>query len=866
MTNKLAISILRNIYSRIYCINKFIKYKEKKKKLNFAKKSIIIVSIFLLLTMVTPTVLLSKANAAPSGTNIPTVAFLSVNPNPIGVGQSAGVVMWLDKANPLAQGVWGMRFSGYTVNVTAPDGTSTLLGPFNANAISEASTSFTPNEAGNYTLVFTFPAQVIVNTNPPPTWQAYNHPDQIGDTYLESISNTVILVATSTLTPTYSYPPLPTGYWQVPVNSLNPNWALIDGDWLGGVATVAVPGTVSVSGTGGLATNVNPDSAGPPTAHILWTQPFGLGGIAGENEEASSYLSTGSSSIGYNASPLIVDGIVFLQTRDSLGRNWGWSAVNLYNGQTLYSINGTTVPYPSYATVQTFDDESVHGSWAYLWSITGTAPTAVMSALDPYNGQVVFQINNAANTGTEVIDPVTGAILYYNIVTLGTTANPVLYLQCWNTTAVCSPLSATGDPTRPYSYTGVYNGATGFSENVSIPNVAGSILAVVAGQYIVGGTTGDNNASGPVIPGNIWEISIAPDNFGTEILNYTFTPPPFLMDPTQYYYYGAYDTVNQVTGAVVGTTALPAEAMVGPWVYPTYNVFVYWQGATRQFWGFNLATGKMIWGPTPSQDVWMLYGMQPTVDNGMLLTSLFNQQSPGGQITAYNITTGAVIWTYLNNQSYLLPGYEKLSYSNPPEAISVISGDGQIYTVSEEHSPSMPLRPDATITDLNETTGTMIWQLPFYMRTQLALSVGYIIGGNMYDNKFYCIGKGHSATTVTAPDAVQPFGSEVLLQGTVTDQSPGALGTPAIADADQEAWMEYLYMQQPMPFNVTGVPVSLDAYDPNGNLVHIGTATSDGSGHFSYIFTPQVPANTLLLLRLQVQIPMAVQLPKPPSW
>ena len=79
------------------------------------------------------------------------------------------------------------------------------------------------------------------------------------------------------------------------------------------------------------------------------------------------------------------------------------------------------------------------------------------------------------------------------------------------------------------------------------------------------------------------------------------------------------------------------------------------------------------------------------------------------------------------------------------------------------------------------------------------------------------------------------------MQGTVTDQSPGALGTPAIADSDQEAWMEYLYMQQPMPFNVTGVPVSLDAYDPNGNLVHIGTATSDGSGHFSYIFTPQVP-------------------------
>ncbi len=46
----------------------------------------------------------------------------------------------------------------------------------------------------------------------------------------------------------------------------------------------------------------------------------------------------------------------------------------------------------------------------------------------------------------------------------------------------------------------------------------------------------------------------------------------------------------------------------------------------------------------------------------------------------------------------------------------------------------------------------------------------------------------------------------------------------------QTAWMEYVYMQNPKPSDATGVPVSIDAIDPNGNLVHLGDATSDASG------------------------------------
>ncbi len=55
-------------------------------------------------------------------------------------------------------------------------------------------------------------------------------------------------------------------------------------------------------------------------------------------------------------------------------------------------------------------------------------------------------------------------------------------------------------------------------------------------------------------------------------------------------------------------------------------------------------------------------------------------------------------------------------------------------------------------------------------------------------------------------------------------------------------WMEYVHMQKPIPNNVTvaGVPVSIDAVDPNGNYVQIADVTSDVSGTFSYMWAPGI--------------------------
>ena len=114
----------------------------------------------------------------------------------------------------------------------------------------------------------------------------------------------------------------------------------------------------------------------------------------------------------------------------------------------------------------------------------------------------------------------------------------------------------------------------------------------------------------------------------------------------------------------------------------------------------------------------------------------------------------------------------------------------------------------------------------------LAIADGKLVAASEYDNMIYTIAKGPSAITVTGPENIQPLGTTVLIKGTVTDQSPGAKDSPAIADEYMSEWMEYLYMQQSKPKDAEGVEVVLTTYDPNGNTYEIGRTTSSDRGTF----------------------------------
>ena len=48
-------------------------------------------------------------------------------------------------------------------------------------------------------------------------------------------------------------------------------------------------------------------------------------------------------------------------------------------------------------------------------------------------------------------------------------------------------------------------------------------------------------------------------------------------------------------------------------------------------------------------------------------------------------------------------------------------------------------------------------------------------------------------------------------------------------------------MQKPKPANATGVEITLEVLDANGNYRNIGTATSDANGFYSFKWEPDIP-------------------------
>jgi hypothetical protein len=130
---------------------------------------------------------------------------------------------------------------------------------------------------------------------------------------------------------------------------------------------------------------------------------------------------------------------------------------------------------------------------------------------------------------------------------------------------------------------------------------------------------------------------------------------------------------------------------------------------------------------------------------------------------------------------------------------------------------------------------------------------GYTTFFNGYDGQIYTLGRGPSAITVTAPNAGLASGQNVVIRGTVTDISAGTQqtqqkadfpnGVPVSSDASMKDWMGYVYQQQPLPTNFTGVPVTIFVTDSNGNCYPIGTATTDSSGMYSLSWKPTITGN-----------------------
>jgi hypothetical protein len=282
----------------------------------FAKNKTLAIAIALLLTVSigASMVLIPNANAHTPPWNIPTYAYIWAAPNPIGVGQTEHIYLWLDSvfgaAGFATQGTSGAqpsnnyRFNNYQLIITAPDGTNTTK-TFEviSDTTSSQAYSFTPSTTGTYTLTFNFPGQVYgANGDGNPTSTLVN------DTYLPSSASTTLTVQPSPI-PVTPGTPLATNYWQYPIYGQNYNWYTISSNWLG----VGTGIGLSVPGPSGYTSTIlyHGDAIGPLTSHIMWTTPTQFGGVVGgniyPNDQSVGYFE-GSSYAPRFIDPIIIDG------------------------------------------------------------------------------------------------------------------------------------------------------------------------------------------------------------------------------------------------------------------------------------------------------------------------------------------------------------------------------------------------------------------------------------------------------------------------------------------------------------------------------------------------------------------------------
>jgi len=216
-------------------------------------------------------------------------------------------------------------------------------------------------------------------------------------------------------------------------------------------------------------------------------------------------------------------------------------------------------------------------------------------------------------------------------------------------------------------------------------------------------------------------------------------------------------------------------------------------------------------------------------------------------VYAFNWTNGNIVWKF---EAPAPPWETPYTNENGSQVYSWYSGgevaDGMLFSWNTEHTATQPISRGWSIYAINAMTGQGVWNMTGAM-TPGAVADGYLTASNAYDGYTYCFGAGQSKTTVSAPQTSIQSGQGIVLTGNVLDQSPAQSGVAAVSDDSMANYMEYLHQGAPIGglYNnatITGVPVSLDAIDPNNNAIHIATVTTDGTtGTFGYTWTPTIP-------------------------
>jgi outer membrane protein assembly factor BamB len=260
---------------------------------------------------------------------------------------------------------------------------------------------------------------------------------------------------------------------------------------------------------------------------------------------------------------------------------------------------------------------------------------------------------------------------------------------------------------------------------------------------------------------------------------------------------------------------------------------------------YDMATGNKLWTSDTMDYPYSSAGFGGyTAFSGYGM--IFREAYDG--IYAFNWTNGKKVWHYIAPAA---SPYETPYTSNNTETVMPfysfgVGGqiaDGKFFTWNYEHTESWPVTRGWSVHAIDVFTGKGVWNLTG-CATPRAIADGYLVATGWADGYTYFIGKGKSATTVTAPDTSVPLGTTLTIKGSVLDQSPAQPNTPCVSPDSMKTQMDYLHMQLPIggiwnDVTMTGVEVSLTAIGSDGSYVDIGKTTTEAYyGTFSYAWTP----------------------------
>jgi len=841
---------------------------------NFTGKTVAIMISLLMILAIGGSLAMQDARAQ---INYTTYAYLNVAPDPVGVGQFVTVDFWL--AVPLQS---SERAVNLTVVVTPPGGTPITEGPYISDITGGTSFGYTPETPGIYTFEMFYGGQTLKVA------------PYTGDVEEPSHSPIVSLTVQSTPVSSVPFTPLPTTYWQAPVNAENvQNWAAITGPWLG-IYSEPFGSTGSYNDSG----NYNPYTTGPTTAHLLWTKQWAIGGVAGGdsgNTETSDYWTT--SQYEPKWAPVVIDGIEYSvwYTTDTSYSN-GIVAYNLYTGQNMWTIN-TQNPLVFGMQVD-YDVPNQYGVCGPYIVTTGSLPASVTGGVPyatiPGSGQYNLYDGLTGNYVCSIVNGSTpGSGFGGGFMTVDSNGNPVgYYVNLTAGTEIITPNNGgafgnyAGNPNPPYAFTSTGPTLNCWNMSQALGEGDPNLATSATGEWTL------SNKAYPYDAGLEWSVQSIPTTLngapiGTAVvqidgitlgggLNGGGLSMAEIASNVIVLTYGAGTTqaggsVGETAGWLIeagfsltngqflwidNRTETPYTRLSDNFFYDAADgVYIHLNEATDVMNGYSLNTGDLLWtntltgyngGPTNPIDE---YGIQCLVNSGngeVVFDGL------GGDIWCVNMLNGDVIW-YTNTTVLTGPSGTETPYGIWPLWVQyngVWAGQNGLIYLSEGHEYSPPLFHGSQQLCLNATNGDLVWSSLGFDDTGGEVSYGILTTYNSYDAQIYAYGQGPSQTTVSAPDIGVTTATPITITGTVMDVSAGASqqavkaefpnGVPCVSDASQTQWMEYVYEQQPEPTNVTGVTVYFTDIDPNGNSYTIGNAVTDSSGVYSFVWTPPI--------------------------